>query len=276
MEIFSNKKRNIHNKPNPKKEMSFLEHLEELRWTIIRSLMYIIIGAIVVFMTKNFIFKNIIFAHLQEGFPTYKFFCYLSDKMCVHPPKLELMTRQMGEQFFVHIKVSLVLGFIFAFPFVFREIWKFVAPGLETKEKKVTSGIIALCSFLFFLGVMFGYFIIAPFAIKFFAEYTVGDFAQTAPTLDSYVGFLTMLTLPVGIVFELPVIAYFLAKLGIINSTLMTRYRRHAIILILVISAIITPPDVLTQVLIGIPIFLIYEVSIYVVKRVEKKNKEND
>ena len=276
MEVFSHRKKNKLKAPNPQKEMSFLEHLEELRWTILRSFIYIVVGAIIVFMMKGFVFENIIFAHLKEGFPTYKFFCALSDRMCVHPPKLELMTRQMGEQFFVHIKVSVVLGFIFAFPFVFREIWKFVAPGLKENEKKVTSSIIAICSGLFFLGVMFGYFVLAPFAIKFFAEYTVGDFAKTAPTLDSYVSFLTMLTLPVGIVFELPVVAYFLAKIGIISSSLMKKYRKHAIIFILIIAAVITPPDVFTQVLIGIPIFLIYEVSIYVVKRVEKKNKEND
>ena len=201
MEVFSSKKKKIKQLPNPAKEMSFFEHLEELRWTIFRSLLYIIVVAIVVFISKDFVFRHIIAAHLYEDFPTYKFFCFLSDRMCLHPPKLELITRVMGEQFFVHIKVSLVLGFITAFPLVMREVWKFIAPGLEEKEKKITGRVVAICSFLFFFGISFGYFVIAPFAIKFFAEYTVGDFAQTSPTLDSYVGFLTMLTLPAGIIF---------------------------------------------------------------------------
>ncbi len=276
MEVFSGKKKNVKKLPNPEKEMSFLDHLEELRWTIIRSVLYIVIVAIIVFIAKTFIFKYVIFSQLNESFPTYRFFCFLGDRFCVHPPDLHLITRAMGEQFLVHIKVSMVLGFIVSFPLVLREVWKFVAPGLKETEKKVTFNIVFICSFLFFFGVLFGYFVIAPFAIKFFAEYTVGQFAQTSPTLDSYVGFLTMLTIPVGFVFELPIVAYFLAKAGIITSSLMREYRKHAIIAILVLAAIITPPDVFTQVLIGIPIIMIYEISIIVVKRVEKKLKEKE
>lgn len=276
METFSNKKKIGKNPSNPLKEMSFLEHLEDLRWTIFRSLVYMLVLAIVFFSFKNFIFNNIIFAHLKEGFPTYRLFCFLGERMCFHPPKLDFITRVMGEQFFVHIKVSLVLGFTFAFPLVLREIWKFVSPGLQETERKLTAGVIFICSFLFFSGVAFGYYVISPFAIKFFAEYTVGDFAVTKPTLESYVGFLTMLTLPIGIIFELPVVVYFLAKAGIVSSDLLRTYRRHSIIVILILSAIITPPDLFTQILIGIPIFFIYEVGIFVAKRVEKKNKENE
>lgn len=276
MEIFSNKKKNIKKLPNPQKEMGFLEHLEELRWTIFRSLLFILVFAIAVFIAKDFVFENIISAHLKENFPTYRIFCWFGERMCIHPPKLKLITRVMGEQFFVHIKVSLVLGFVFAFPFVLREIWKFISPGLQETERKATAGVIAICSFLFFLGVSFGFFVIAPFAVKFFAEYTVGNFAETSPTLDSYVGFITMLTLPAGIVFELPVVIYFLTKAGLVSATFLKTYRRHAIIIILVLSAIITPPDVLTQILISIPILFIYEIGVLVAKRVEKKAKENE
>jgi len=276
MEVFSNKKKNVKKLPNPQKEMSFFEHLEELRWTIFRSVLYIVVIAIIMFISKDFVFRNIVSAHLHSDFPTYRLLCAISDGMCVSPPNLTLMTRVMGEQFFVHIKVSLVLGFVVAFPFVLREVWKFIAPGLKENERKVTVGVISICSFLFFLGVSFGYYVIAPFAIKFFAEYTVGDFAQTAPTLESYVGFITMLTLPVGIVFEMPVVIYFLAKAGIVTSDALRTYRRHAIIVILILAAIITPPDIFTQVLIGIPILFIYEVGIIVAKRIEKKNKENE
>jgi len=276
MEIFSSKKNSGKKLPNPQKEMSFFEHLEELRWTIFRSLMYIFIIAIIMFIAKVFVFRYIISAHLYPDFPTYRFFCLFGESMCIDPPKLELMTRVMGEQFFVHIKVSLVLGFIVSFPFVLREVWKFVSPGLQATEKKITFGVISICSFLFFAGVAFGYYVIAPFAIKFFAEYTVGDFAQTAPTLESYVGFLTMLTLPVGIVFELPVVIYFLAKAGLVDTVLLRNYRKHAVIVILLLSAIITPPDIFTQILISIPILFIYEIGIIVAGRVEKKNKENE
>lgn len=276
MEVFSSKKKNIKKIPNPTKEMSFFEHLEELRWTIFRSLLYIIVIAIVVFVNKDFVFRHVISAHLYEDFPTYRFFCWVSEGTCIHPPKLTLITRVMGEQFFVHIRVSLVLGFVAAFPLVIREVWKFVSPGLEKTEKKITAGIIFVCSFLFFTGISFGYYVIAPFAIKFFAEYSVGDFAQTSPTLDSYVGFLTMLTVPAGIIFELPIAIYFLAKAGIVSSELLKTYRRHSVIVILILAAIITPPDLFTQVLIGIPILFIYEVGIVVAKRVEKKNKENE
>lgn len=276
MEVFSSRKKNIKKLPNPQKEMSFFEHLEELRWTIFRSMLYIVVIAIVMFILKDFVFRRIISAHLYEDFPTYKFFCYLGDSMCIKPPNLKLITRVMGEQFIVHIKVSLVLGFIFSFPFVLREVWKFVAPGLKEVEQKITVGVIFVCSLLFFIGVSFGYYVIAPFAIKFFAEYTVGDFAETSPTLESYVGFLTMLTLPVGIVFELPVVIYFLAKAGIVDYEMLKSYRKHAIIGILILSAIITPPDVFTQILIGIPILFIYEIGIFVAKRIDKKNKENE
>ncbi len=270
MNFFSSKKSD-ENKLNPEKEMSFLEHLEELRWTIIRALLYVFVFSILFFMFKDFIFDHVIFAHLSDNFPVYLLACSFGESMCLHAPNLEFITRVMGEQFFVHIKVSIYLGFIFSFPFILREIWKFVSPGLKNNEKNITGKIILVCSTLFYFGVLFGYFVIATFAIKFFSEYTVGDFAVTKPTLDSYVGFLTMITLPVGIVFELPVVVYFLSKAGIVTSKGLSMYRRHSIIVIMVIAAIITPPDFFTQILIGIPIMLIYEGSIIVAKRIERK-----
>ena len=275
MEFLSNRKIPGFKKSNPTKEMSFFEHLEELRWTILRSALYIIVLGIVIFSFKDFVFSNVIFGFLNKDFPTYRVFCALGDKFCIDPPKLTFITRQMGEQFFVHFKVAVSLALIVAFPLIIWELWKFIAPGLNLKEQKITGRIIAVCSFLFYFGVAFGYFMIAPFAIIFFATYTVGDFAQTMPTLDSYVGFLTMLTIPAGLVFELPVVTYFLAKTGIINSGFLRKYRRHSIVIIMILSAIITPPDAFTQILIGIPIILIYEVSIVVVRAVEKKRKDD-
>jgi len=254
--------------------MSFLDHLEELRWHILRSVIYISVVAIVVFIAKDFVFTNIIFGPLSEDFLTYRFLCWMGDFICFQPPKLELITRVLGEQFLTHIRVSAWLGLVIAFPLVLREIWTFVAPGLYNDEKSVSKGIVLICSLLFMLGVLFGYFVMAPFAIKFLAEYSVGQFAITAPTLSSFVGYMTMFTIPTGIVFELPIVVYFLARAGLVTADVMRKYRRHAVIGVLILSAIITPPDVVTQFLIGIPIFTLYEISIIIAKRAEKKYKK--
>jgi len=273
MEFLSNKKSN---KPINKdeKEMSFLEHLDELRMHIIRSALYILTVAIVVFIGKDFVFNNIIFGPLSKDFITFRVLCSFGDLLCFEPPDMPIITRAMGEQFLVHIQVSIWMGFIVAFPLVLREVWMFAAPGLYPKEKNVSKGFFWITSGLFGIGVLFGYFIMAPFAIKFLGEYSVGDFATTSPTLSSYVGYMVMFTIPTGIVFELPVLAFFLAKLGIIGPQMMRTYRRHAIVAIAVVAAVITPPDVITMMLIGIPIYLLYEMSIVVVQRVEKKSKK--
>lgn len=273
MEFFSGKKNKSKRVSNPAKEMSFIDHLEELRWTIFRSLLYIIIIATIAFSYKSFIFDTIIFGFLDDNFPTYRFLCLLGESFCIEAPRLVLSTRQMGEQFMVHFKVATILGFVVSFPLIIWEIWKFVSPGLNLKEKKYSGSIIIVSGTLFFIGILFGYFVIAPFAIKFFASYTVSDFAETMPTLDSYVGFLTMLVLPSGIIFELPLVVYFLSIAGIINSKLLTTYRKHAVVIILILAGIITPPDVLSQILVGIPILIIYEIGIFIAKRIEKRRK---
>ena len=258
-------------KPVEEKEMSFLDHLEELRWHLLRSVLYIAVVAIVVFVAKDFVFNRIIFGPLSKDFLTYKVLCSLSDFTCFGPPKMELITRVLGEQFLTHIKVSAWLGLIVAFPLVFREIWSFIAPGLYHNEKKISKGLVFICSVLFMTGVLFGYFVMSPFAIKFLAEYSVGEFAVTAPTLSSFVGYMTMFTVPTGIVFELPIVVYFLARAGLIGPKVMRTYRKHAIVVIVILAAIITPPDVITQFLISIPIYLLYEISITIARRAEKK-----
>lgn len=273
MEFFSSKKNNDQ-KANPQKEMSFIEHLEELRWTIFRSLLYLIVISSILFSFKSFIFDDIIFAFLKKDFFTFRMLCLLGDKFCIEPPELVLSTRQMGEQFMVHFKVAFLLGFIVSFPLIVWEIWKFVAPGLNLKEKNYSGSIILITGLLFFIGILFGFFIIAPFAINFFATYTVSDFAETMPTLDSYVSFLTMLVLPAGFIFELPLVIYFLSKLGIVSSKFLKTYRKHAIVIILIIAGVITPPDVLSQILVTIPILFVYEVGIFIAKRIEKSRKD--
>lgn len=255
-------------------EMSFLEHLEELRWHIIRAFVSILVIAVGVIIAGPWIFEHIILAPKEPDFFTYNFFCGISESMCFRPPAFNLETRELGEQFIVHLKVSFILGIIVAFPYIFWEFWRFIKPGLYDKEQKAARGVVFVCSMLFAAGVLFGYYIISPFAITFLASYNVG--AVSAPTLASFVNYMTMFTLPTGIVFQLPVLVYFLSKIGMVTPTLMRTYRKHAIVLILVMSAIITPPDVVTQFLISIPLYFLYEISIGISKRVTQKMDNED
>jgi len=254
---------------NEESEMNFLDHLEELRWHVIRSLLAITVVAIGVFMSKTFVFETIIFGPKNDWFPTYK---YLGIKAA----KFDILPREMGESFFTHIKVSAILGLIIVFPYVFWEFWKFIRPGLYETEKKAARGIVFICSMLFLIGILFGYYVIAPVAVTFLASYSVGIDAINSPTLASYVSTLTMCTLPTGLVFELPIIVYFLAKIGLVSGASMKKYRKHSVIVILMFAAIITPPDVVSQFLIGIPIYILFEISIIIAGRVEKNKAKEE
>lgn len=253
------------------RDMGFLDHLEELRWHIIRAAGAILVVAIVMMIFKEFTFGTIIFGPKKYDFFTYEFFCSLGEATCFRPPELPLETREMGEQFFIHIKASFWMGFIFAFPYVFYQLWSFIKPGLYKNEQKAARGLVFVCSMLFVVGVLFGYFIIAPFAITWLGNYSVGMEAVNKPTLASYVNYLTMFTIPCGIIFELPIVAYFLSKIGLITADFLRTYRKHAIVIIFLVSAIVTPPDVVTQILIGIPVIFLYEISIRIAQREEKK-----
>lgn len=246
-------------------EMNFLEHLEELRWHIIRAASSVFIFAIIIYAIGQPVFDYIILAPKENWFVTYRLICNFSETLCFYPPEFTLETRQLGEQFFVHLKVSFMLGIIVAFPYIFWELWRFIRPGLYPKEQKAVRGIVWICSFLFISGVLFGYFIVAPFAVSFLAGYSVG--AVNAPTIASYVNYMVMFTLPAGLLFELPIVVYFLSKAGLLTPMFMRTYRRHALVVILIVAAIVTPPDMVTQLLIGIPIYFLYEVSIFISKR---------
>jgi sec-independent protein translocase protein TatC len=190
--------------------------------------------------------------------------------MCFTPPKFDIITRELGEVLMQHMYIAFWLGVIGAFPIVFWEFWKFISPGLHEKERKAVRGVVVICTALFLLGVAFGYYIIAPFSISFLASYTVEGIVQVSPTLDSYTTYMTMFTIPTGLIFEMPVVAYFVAKIGLLGTKFLRAYRRHAIVIILIVAAIITPPDVVSQTLVAIPLYLLYEVSILVVARVQK------
>ncbi|MBP7272450.1 MAG: twin-arginine translocase subunit TatC [Saprospiraceae bacterium] len=256
-------------------EMSFFDHIDELRSHLIRAVIGIAVGGIVMFMSKDFIFDKIIFAPRHADFPTFRALCTLSrwlhtDALCFTPQNFQIITRELGEQFSVHLQVSIMLGLILAFPYVFWEIWRFVKPGLHPKEQAVTRNVVLVCSVLFFLGILFGYYIVAPFCITFLVGYEIIG-AEAAPTLASYVNYMTMFTLPLGIVFELPILIYFLTKLGLVSSAFLREYRRHAIVIILIVAGVITPPDVVSQSLVTLPLLLLFEISILVARNVEKK-----
>lgn len=266
--------------PKDGTEMSFLDHLEELRWHIIRSLIAIVAGGIILFLFRTWYFDKVILGPAFNSFPSYTWFCDFSkwagvgEALCMTLPEFKIQAVNFAEQFITTIKLCFVGGFVVAFPYVFYEIWKFVAPGLYDEERHATRGIVFICSFLFILGVLFGFFIIAPFATNFLMGFTASDAVSNNPTLSSFVLYMVMFTLPAGLIFELPIVVYFLAKLGIVTPDGMRKYRRHSIIGILLLAAVLTPPDVVTQFLIGIPLYILYEISILVAVRMSKKYQQ--
>ena len=263
------------------KEMSFLDHLEELRWHIIKSLIAIVVLGITVFLFQDWFFDNVVFGPTKPDFISYRLICDLSqliglgETMCFTPPTFKTQAIGFGESFITSIKVSFIAGFILSFPYVFWEIWKFISPGLYKKEKRATRGIVLICSILFLIGVLFGYFVIAPFAVNFLAGYQIPG-VENSPTLNSFITYMVMFTAPAGLIFELPIVVYFLSKIGLLTPKIMRTYRRHAIIGILILAALITPPDVVTQFLIGIPLFILYEISIFVSAKVEADQEKED
>jgi sec-independent protein translocase protein TatC len=263
-------------------EMNFWEHLEELRKRIMRSLIALIVAVIGVFSMGEWLFLKVIYAPVDKNFVTYGFMCKVGaatgmSGLCITPPDVKLITIEFGEMFFKHMQVSLVLGLLVASPVIFWQIWQFIKPGLMEAEVKAARGFVFICSSLFILGVLFGYFVVAPFAISFLANYTMGGIGGTS-SVNSYVSYLTMFTLPLGIVFELPIIIFFLSRIGIVTPKMLKQYRRHMIVVLLIVAGIITPsPDIVSQLLVGVPLYLLYEVGIVVSKRVyEQKRKREE
>ena len=260
-------------------EMSFFDHISELRWHLIRIVIVLFVATIVMFLNKEFLFKTLLLGPMQADFPTFKILCNLSqnlgmgESLCITPTVFTLQTRTLGEAFLMHMLISFWVAVILTIPYLLWEIWRFVGPGLYETEQKAVRGGVLICSLLFATGVLFGYYVIAPFSISFLAGYDVGVKAE--PTLESYVDYMVMFTIPMGLIFELPILSYFLAKMGILTPEFMRSYRRYAVVLIFIIAAIITPSaDMLTQCLVALPLYLLYEISIRVVSRVVKKRKQ--
>jgi sec-independent protein translocase protein TatC len=259
------------------KEMSFLEHLEELRWRLVKSSAAILVFGIVAFISKKFIFDVILFGPRSSSFITYRGFCWLSnqigmgDKLCMGNVAISVQNIDMSGQFSTHIMVSIVAGFIIAFPFVLYQLWAFLKPGLKKKERDSARGVVFFSSMLFFLGVLFGYFVIAPLSLQFLGSYRVSDEVISSIKLGSYISTLVSITLSTGLVFQLPILVFFLTKVGLITPEFLKTYRKHALVAVLILAAIITPPDITSQVLVAMPIMVLYELSIIISRRVIKK-----
>ncbi len=262
-------------------EMTFLQHLEELRWHIIRALIAVVVGAIVAFMFKNIIFDKIILAPNNPDFITNSLLCRLAElvdapALCINQDPIELISIKMSGQFTTHINISLVAGLIMAFPYVFWEFWSFFRPALYEKERKYARGAVFMASLLFLTGILFGYFIITPLSINFLGTYRVSDIVANQINITSYISSITSVALSAGITFELPIVVFFLARIGVVTPEFMRKYRRHAIVLVLIVAAVITPPDVFSLILVSIPLVLLYEVSIFIAARVIRKRAEDD
>ncbi|MEO9482725.1 MAG: twin-arginine translocase subunit TatC [Ekhidna sp.] len=263
------------------KEMSFLDHLEELRWHIIRSLIAIVVFAIAAFVAKDFVIGTVILGPSRTDFWTYQKLCELADligtpALCIDTLSFELVSRKMSSQFMTHVSVSFFAGLIVGFPYLFWEIWRFIKPGLKSRERKASRGATFSVTVLFMLGVLFGYFLIAPISVRFFSTYQVDPSLQNLFDLSSYISTVTMIVFGCGVLFQLPVIVYFLTRAGIVSSSLMKAYRKHAIIVILVLGAVFTPPDPFSQILIAMPLMLLYQMSIVIAKRIERREAKQN
>lgn len=260
-------------------EMSFLQHLEVLRWHLVRSTVAIMVFATVAFLSKHILFDIIIFGPKNPDFITYELFCRFTSMFtaeglfCLKEMPFDILNTKMAGQFSIHIWVSLIAGFILAFPYVIWEIWRFVKPGLHSTEKKYSRWILFFASILFISGVLFGYYLIAPLSVQFLGTYNVSSQVTNFIDLGSYISTVSTVTLASGLIFELPIIVYFLAKIGLLTPEWMRTYRRHAIVVILIISAIITPPDITSQILVCLPIIGLYQLSIGICARVVKSQE---
>ena len=263
-------------------EMSFFDHLEVLRWHLIRSAIAVAVFMVVAFSFYDFIFDDIIMGPKDPSFWTYRMMCKIAELLntpnfCVTEVPGTIINTQMAGQFILQINSSLIIAVMLGFPYLLYEVWLFVKPALSDIERKSASGFVFYASFLFVLGVLFGYYIVVPLAMNFLANYSISGEISNTITIDNYLSFVATLTLGCGIVFELPMIIYILSKLGIMTPQFMRKSRQYAVVIILIIASIITPtPDIITMLTVSFPMFLLYELSIVVAARVHKKRMKAD
>jgi sec-independent protein translocase protein TatC len=264
---------------NNKNELQFWDHVEDLRKYFIRSILVFVLFSIIAFLCKDILFNSIILYPSENDFITFRILCNIGqflniDSICLESVSLSLINIQLGGQLRFHLIISLFAGFILAFPFIIWQLWIFVKPALFENELRATKGVILYISLLFFLGVVFGYFIITPITISFLANYQLSDNISNTITIGSYISSVSMLTIFMGLLFEMPLLILFLTKVGMISSYSLKKYRKHTIVLLFVLAGFITPADVFSQLLVGIPLLLLYEVGIILSKKVERKSIE--
>ena len=261
------------------KEMSFLDHLEVFRWHLIRAAIAILFFTIISFIYKDIVFDVILLGPKRTDFLTYKILCEISqylglgDALCLRESPFSLMNISMSGQFSTHITTSIFAGIIIAFPYILWEIWRFISPALHANENAMAKGIVFFSSILFLIGILFGYYVIAPLSINFLGSYQVSSSVANQINLSSFVSTVTTVSFANGIIFELPILVYFLTKIGLLTPDFMRVYRKHSMVVILILSAIITPPDITSQVLVSLPLIILYEFSIKISERVIKNQE---
>lgn len=270
---------------DPKAEMTFIDHLEELRWHLFRSLLAVMIFAVLIFLNIRWVFDEIIAGPIMPDFVSYKALCdfshwlRLGDALCMQPVKIDMINTKFGGQFFSSFSIAFVGGLIAAFPYIFWEFWKFIRPALRPGELRHTQFVIFWVSFFFFVGASFGYFILGPFTFNFLASFQISGMGmvKTLPTIEDYIDNLTNIILGCGIAFELPVLAYVLTRVGLITPRFLKASRKYAVVLILVAAAIITPsPDWVSQAIVFLPLFLLYELGVIISARVYKQELKEE
>ncbi|MBE7639848.1 MULTISPECIES: twin-arginine translocase subunit TatC [Salegentibacter] len=263
----------------PEPEMSFLDHLEDLRWHLIRAVISIVIAGSIAFLLKGFIFDVLLFGPSRGDFFSYDMLCRISTSLgldagfCFDEMPFRIQSRTMGGQFSAHVWTSITAGFIIAFPYVIYQFWKFVAPAMHDNERKHAKGFIFISSLLFFIGVVFGYYVVTPLSINFLGKYQVSEAVFNDFDLSSYIGLVRASVLASGLIFELPIVIYFLTRVGVVTPQFLKKYRKYALVIVLILSAIITPPDIVSQIIVAIPVLILYEVSILISKVIYKQEQ---
>jgi sec-independent protein translocase protein TatC len=265
--------------PETEKVMSFWDHLEELRWHIIRSVIAVVVLAIIAFLNREIVFDKIILAPSNSNFITNRVLCKIGEVLniaaiCIKNLHLQIINIKMSGQFMTHLYISTVAGFIAAFPYILFELWRFIRPALYEKEQKYSKGAVIISSLLFLTGVLFSYFLVVPLTVNFLGNYQVSSQVTNQVSLNSYINTVVNVTFGVGLAFELPILVYFLTRIGLITPDFLIKNRKYMFVLLLVLAAIITPPDMFSQILVVIPLTILYEASIKVSKRAYKKSIE--
>lgn|SRR5690554_206354 len=256
-------------------EMSFLDHLEELRWRIVRSVIAILVFAVVMWFFKEWIIQNLFISMTKPDFISFQFMCEHLN-ICIGEIPIKFQSNKVASQFSYALMLSVVGGFIVAFPFVFYQLWSFVKPGLKANEKSAVSGLTFFVTLLFLLGVVFGYLVVAPLCIQFFGAFSLASEFENIWMISSFMSLIISSVILTGLLFLLPVVIYILTKIGIVSSEFLKKYRRHSIVGVLILAALITPPDFISQIIVSIPIILLYEIGILISVRVEKRRLKRE